>query len=250
MGRLGRGLLIVLAAVIVAGAGLAARYGLGHWTRRQLVAQHGRRIAALDEPAAARAARQLVTLDEDAPRVLVPLLADQRPAVALAAGQALEHLLANWSRLRTPAAAPRVALLARELAAAAPKLSGDQRRTAHNLALQLVVWPLDPETSSRGQVVADCELVLRLPLTGSDEPRIAAAQEREPSLPLDPPEQSPPPLATALPAPLPAANQPPFDPDAPRVFGPVEPERLLDASQERPERPKQFLPPRALKIEG
>lgn len=250
MGHIGRGLLIVLAAVIVAGAGLAARYGLGHWTRRQLVAMHGRRIAALDESAAARAARQLVILDDDAPHVLVPLLADPRPSVSAAAGQALEHLLANWSRLRTPAAAPRVALLARELAAIGPKLSPEQRCAAHNLAMQLIVWPLDPETGSRGQVVADCELVLRLPLAAGDEPRIAAAPQREPSLPLDPPEHSPPPLAAELPAPLPAANQPPFDPDAPRVFGPVEPERLIDASEERPERPKQFLPPRALKIEG
>jgi hypothetical protein len=249
MGHIRRGLLIVLAAAIVAGAGLAARYGLSHWTRRQLVAMHGRRIAALDEPAAARAARELVTLDDDAPRVLVPLLADARPAVAAAAGQAIEHLLADWSRLRTPAAAPRVALLARELAAIGPTLAGQQRRAAHNLAMQLIVWPLDPETGSRGQVVADCETVLRLPLTAPDEPRIAAAPERESAPP--PALESPPPsLATELPAPLPGPLQPPVDPDAPRVFGPVEPERLIDASDERPERPKQFLPPRALKIEG
>jgi hypothetical protein len=250
MARFARGLLIVLAAVIVAGAGLGARYGLSYWTRRQLVAQHGRRIATLDEPAAARAVRELVALDHDAPRVLVPLLTDQRPAVAAAAGQTLEQLFANWSRLRTPDAAPRVALLARELAAIGPKLSPHQRRAAHNLAMQLIVWPLDAETGSRGQVVADCEVVLRLPLAAGDEPRIAAAPQREPSPPQESPDQSPPPLATELPAPLPAANQPPFDPDAPRVFGPVEPERLIDASQERPERPKQFLPPRALKIEG
>ena len=144
MGHIARGLLIILAAVIVAGAGLAARYCLGHWTRGQLVAMHGRHIAALDEPAAARAARELVILDHDAPLVLVPLLADARPAVSAAAGQALEHLLANWSRLRTPAAAPRVALLARELARIGPKLSPEQRRAAHNLAMRLSVWQLDP----------------------------------------------------------------------------------------------------------
>ncbi len=36
----------------------------------------------------------------------------------------------------------------------------------------------------------------------------------------------------------------------PQVDGPDERARLPDASQERPVRPKQFLPPRAMKIDG
>jgi hypothetical protein len=89
--------------------------------------------------------------------------------------------------------------------------------------------------------------VLRLPVPEETEVRLAAAERSVEADVLE--VNAPPPLAHDLPGTLPAASSP-EDPPIPRIYGPVEPGRLIDASKERPERPKQFLPPRAMKIEG
>lgn len=236
-----------LAVVAVVGSGLIVRDRLGDWTQRQLRQQHVRRIQALPEVQAVTLVRQLVQLDLDAPAVLVPLVFEERAAVADSAADALDRLVADWSRLKREEATPRIAGLASELAAVAPKLPAERRRWAQALATRLLVWPTsDPVVS--GQVVADCETVLRLPVPEESEVRLAAAER---SLEADVLEvHAPPPLAHDLPGTLPAASSPEQDPAIPRVYGPVEPGRLIDASKERPERPKQFLPPRAMKIEG
>ena len=236
-----------LAAVAVVGSGLFVRGRLGEWTQRQLRHQHVRRIQALPDQPAAALVRQLVHLDADAPVVLVPLVVDQRAAVADGAADALDRLVMDWSRLKREESTPRIAALTRELATVAPKLPAERRRWAQDLATRLVVWPLsDPLVS--GQVIADCETVLRLPVPEETEVRLAAAER---SLEADVLEvNAPPPLAHDLPGTLPPTSSPEQDPAIPRVYGPVEPGRLIDASKERPVRPKQFLPPRAMKIEG
>jgi hypothetical protein len=241
-----------LAVVVVVGCGLAVRGRLSEWTERQLRERQVQRIQALPEAQAAALVRQLFQLDQQAPAVLVPLVVDQRAGVSDAAAFAIDRLVTDWSRLNRDEATPRIVMLASELAAVAPKLPAERRRWAHALATRLVVWPLDDSVVS-GQVVADCETVLRLPAddeTADDRDAVrvaAAARTIEP----DAVEvAAPQPPAHELPGTLPAVASPESEPTIPRVYGTVEPGRLPDASQERPVRPKQFLPPRAMKIDG
>jgi hypothetical protein len=204
------------------------------------------RMESLSEPQAARRVRELALLDQDAPAALVPLVADERAAVADAAAATIDRLVADWNGLPAAEVAPRIAALAHELAAAAPQLPVERRAWAHALATRLLVWPLGATIDS-GQIVADCETVLRLPIEEAGEIRLAAAERTIEAEPVE--IASPPPLAPELPATLPAAPSTEPDPVIPRVYGPVEPGRLIDASKERPIQPKQFLPPRAMKIE-
>jgi hypothetical protein len=172
--------------------------------------------------------------------------------VADAAVFAIDRLATDWSRLKRDESTPRIALLASELAAIAPKLPGERRRWAQALATRLVIWPLNDAAVS-GQVVADCETVLRLPVdegTAVDYVAVRVAAAERTFEPDTVEVAAPPPPAHELPGSLPAVILPESEPTIPRVYGAVEPGRLPDASQERPVRPKQFLPPRAMKIDG
>jgi hypothetical protein len=108
-------------------------------------------------------------------------------------------------------------------------------------------------------VLADCEAVLRLPVADEGELRIAAVptlpnlQPAEPQ-PTEPTRPSLPPSPQApieVVAPLPVLAPQPAPTAAPPFYGrPREPERLIDASRERPEEPRQLRRPKALKLEG
>jgi hypothetical protein len=247
-GWLSRSLLTLLAGVVLAGGGLAARGPLQQWTRGRLHQQHVQRIRSLSEEQAAAATVRLVVLDSDAPSVLAPLLVEKRQGVATAAASAIDRLIADWSRLPREASSPRVAALARDIASVAPQLAPEQRRWSHALATRLVVWPLTDELAASGQVVADCETVLRFPVPDEPDVRVAAASRGIKRHEAEFTESVP--LPIDLPGAVPYAPEPVENPDWPRVYGPVEPGRLIDASKERPSEPKQFLPPRAMKIEG
>jgi hypothetical protein len=94
-----------------------------------------------------------------------------------------------------------------------------------------------------------------LPVSVTDEPRLAARPtpaERaivKPAPIAAPPVRSIPPAATA-PLAAPPVEAPPSASPPPFYGRPAEPERLIDASRERPEEPRQIRPPRAIKIEG
>jgi hypothetical protein len=241
---LARWLWLALAAGIVAAAALVARDQISRWTRHALRDQYAARIAKLPEVQATVLVHQLAALDGDAPAVLIPLLADPRDDVARAAEQTLVQLVDQWQHLPGEQSAPPLARLARELAMTAPSLTETRRRAAHDLAARLLVCSLDPQNVSAAQIVADCESVLRLQHTRASEIRVAAAPA--PLAPLPAPVIAPP----AQPIPVPAVEEP-LLPAEPKFYGtPLEPERLIDASRERAEEPRQLRPPRATKIEG
>jgi hypothetical protein len=246
--------------VLLAGVALASGMVLGlQFAARRQVVHHSRAsaaeaIAALPEQQAKLRVRELLPLDADAIGVIVPLLADQREPVAAAASDAIRDLLTRWSRLPTEQSSPRIERLTRELAAVAPSVPSARRDELHALAARLLVWPLDADTVNAPQVLASCEAVLRLPLQPDDEPRIAAKTAVSPvnpagapaGLPADPVPAASPPALTETPA----AELPPA-PEPPPFYGrPAEPERLIDASRERPEEPRQLRAPRAIKIDG
>jgi hypothetical protein len=216
----------------------------------------------LPEQRAADFASGLAALDAEAPAALVPLLADPREPVAAAAELALARLSEDWRRLPPDEAAVRFRRLAHELAEAAPGLPAARRRAAQHLAARLLVGPLDQE------IVADCEVVLRLAApswseeTWSDGPHRTSSTVDSNSGTVGRDEQIPVRVA-AQPAPITPLSVPPADfqspapivsepqPPEPRIYGPpLEPERLIDASQERPIEPRQLRRPKAMKIEG
>jgi hypothetical protein len=248
MSRWGRWLILGLAAVAVALAGLAANRWSGEWTRRELRARFARQIRSLPEDQAAAKLRELQQLGTAEPALVIPHMADEREVVAAAARATLSTLVDQCRFLPAAEASSQVAALARELAMVAPQLPIQRRPWAHNVATRLVLWPLDPQATDVGQVLADCEAVLALPPAADAEIRVATAPPADVRGLADVPPLAP--ISQHLPAPLPGAESSPAEPAMPRIYGPVEPERLIDASRERPAEPKQFLPPRAMKIEG
>ena len=252
-----RWLLVLPMVASLAAVAWATRGRVEHWTRQQLSDGYRSQIQSLPEPEATALVRRLSELDADAPAVLVPLLADGREPVVRAADATLHRLVADWQRLPSDQWAPRAAALARELAGIAPRLPSQRQSAASQLAARLLNGTLASHAADDAEFVADCEMVLRLRPPVEDEPRIAVA----PSLPRpllpepQPPEAATtpvpadpqPPAAIAAPLPLPP-RQPPVE--QPFYGRPREPERLIDASRERPEEPRQLRRPRAMQIKG
>ncbi len=249
---------LLLAGVAIA---IALAVGLQVVVRRNVVrhaqATAAEAIASLPQRAAAAKVRELLALDAEAIGTIVPLLADNRDAVADAARDAIADLLTRWEPLAPTQSSPKVERLARELAAIAPHVPASRRQELHDLVARVLVWPVDADSANAPQVLADCESVLRLPLLEGDDVRVAALPATEPSsepaiVPQKPAEIAVP-MPTSLPPPAspPTLVEVPLSPEPPPFYGqPIEPERLIDASRERAEEPRQIRPPKAIKIDG
>jgi hypothetical protein len=214
-------------------------------------------IASLPQRAAAAKVRELLALDAEAINTIVPLLADKREPVADAAHDAIADLLTRWEPLAPRQSSPKIERLARELAAIAPHVPASRRQELHGLAARVLVWPVDADSASAPQVLADCEAVLRLPLLKEDDVRVATLPAAEPGfvpamVTQEPAEAAVPvPAIVPQPAPSPTLVEAPLSPEPPPFYGrPTEPERLIDASRERAEEPRQIRPPKAIKIDG
>jgi hypothetical protein len=227
--------------VVAVSAGLG-RYWLAEWLVARTEAQQAALVGELSAAEAARYVRRLPPMDEATPVTLVVALADERPGVAQAAAESLSRAVTRWSELRPEEAAPRVAILARELAEVAPQLDGDRQYVASRLAERLIVWPIAAPGESAATIAA-CESVLRLRATlpWDDGLRVASLPRVEEASAAEPPQEDLPPIVMA-----PIVTPP----SPPRPIPGMPPERIPDASSERPVEPRQFLPPRAAKIEG
>ena len=248
---LSRLVLLALAGGVIAWAAIAGRGLVGSWTRARVRDQMHARVHALRDAQASQFVRELAVLDADAPAVIVPLLADPREPVAAAAEQTLRRLVEDWQRLPADQANHRFGMLAHELAAWAARLPAPRGLAARDLAARVLVSPLDPGSPRAAQILADCELVLRQPIEYHEVVRVAAAppaRTEPPSIPAVQPVPAAPPVVVAAPA---AVMSDPHSAPEPRIYGaPLEPERLIDASQERSVEPRQLRRPKAMKIEG
>jgi hypothetical protein len=236
-------LALALLAVIAGAAGLG-RAPLETWTRSRLLAQQQRQLAKLPAPGAVSLVQRLATDDDYAP-VIAGALGDGRSDVAAAAERALPRMVARWKRMSSTAASPHVASLAAALAAGSESLPPNRRPSAHTLARQLLAWPIDNQTVDAGRLIADCETVLRLPLPIEPPRRLAG-------LDADSKPAAAAPFANAVLASPPLLADPPTnatsEPLPPLVSGQQAPARLIDANQETPLEPRQFLAPRAARI--
>jgi hypothetical protein len=233
---------VFVGGVVAVSAG-GGRYWLAEWLVARTEAQRAALVGELSATEAARYVRRLPPMDEATPATLVVALADERPEVAQAAVESLSRAVTRWSELRPEEAAPRVAILARELAEVAPQLDGDRQYVASRLAERLIVWPIAGPGESAATITA-CESVLRLRATLplDDGLRVASLPAMaEQNAPAEPAEEDLPPVVMA---PILSPASPP------RPIPGMPPERIPDASSERPVEPRQFLPPRAAKIEG
>jgi hypothetical protein len=232
---------LVVGGLLAVSAGYG-RIRLAEWLVARTEAQKLAIVAELTPREAAKHVLGLSPFDGSTPAILVAALVDQRPEVSRAAEEALARAVDRWSELRPDEAAPRVAALAEGLARIAPELDEDRRYAAHRLAQRLIVWPLaSPEESAA--TIAACESVLRLPAPRVPDEgwRVASLPAAaEPSIADDPPAEI-----------LPPVVEPPIVPvEQPRPIPGISPERIPDASSERPVEPRQFLAPRATRIEG
>jgi hypothetical protein len=201
---------LVVGGLVAVSAGMG-RYWLAEWLVARTEAQRAALVGELSAVEAARYVRQLPPMDEATPATLVVALADERPEVAHAAAESLSRAVTRWSELRPAEAAPRVAILARELAEAAPQLDDDRQYVASRLAERLIVWPIESPGESAATIAA-CESVLRLRATlpWDDGLRVASLPTATETVVADepPPEEDLPPVVMAPIVPPPQQPRP------------------------------------------
>jgi hypothetical protein len=237
-------LVLAALAAVVAVAWLGRSHA-SRWTHERLASQYREKLASQSESQAARLIERLAEADDEYLDLVVHALADARLPVAEAAQAALLRRLEAWSLLPTRESSRRVAALATLLVRIAPDLSGERRGFAQHVAQRLLMWPVDSRLVDSGQLIGDCETVLRLPSPGPEEVRVAArtAPIVEETQPADPPQPVRPKQLTRIEDPPLKAVQP-----TPRVIFSQEPEPLPDASRETAQTPRRLIAPKAMRI--
>lgn len=229
---------LALAAIIPAGAWLM-RSWLRSTTVDQMQRQYQSQITALSDRDAVQLIRRLAQEDAAWLDVLVVTSSDERPRVAAAAELELRELVDRWASLPPADNSWRVAKLAAVLARHAANHSADKRHLVHSLAHRLMDWPIDARQIDAAGLIANCETVLLLPVAEPAEIRVAATTPRSAL----PPPEPPAPVAPVLPSTAPPIAVPTTAPIAAQ-----EPMPLPQANHETPLEPKQFLPPKAMRI--
>ena len=255
--RFSRWLGLFAAALIVVGAGLAARGQLARWTERRLADQASRQLRTLPEAQAAAFVYELANFERHSPELLAQALADPREPVSRAAEEAIGGALTQWQWLPRDEAWSRVAALAHQIAARTDHLPSDRRRFTRQLAAQLLRWPAGKDRDLRPALIADCESLLRLPVATPEEVYVAALPPERPLVANDAPSQAPipeaPPPVFTPPAPrfmISDSDEEPITIDAPQPPVPLEPAALPGASSEQSTEPRRFLAPRVPPIEA
>lgn len=174
--RLAKALTVLALAAVIATIAWRVRTRLHAWTHDQIAGQISGRLAPLPERRAVRLVRQLAAADDEWLAVLVPAMADARPAVASAATSEVEQLVERWSRLPPVDSWPRVERLAVLLAQHGAQLPAERVSRAQSLAQRLLDWPAGGRRAQAAEFIAICEIVLRLTPAESDDIRVATTQ--------------------------------------------------------------------------
>lgn len=91
---------------------------------------------------------------------LVEALGSRRPGVVHTARDLLLELLDRWQLEPVRNASPEVARLANELAKRSYHWEPDAQEAAAQLAVKILLWPVDDSTIDQGTMISDCEIVL------------------------------------------------------------------------------------------
>jgi len=181
--RFSNWLTVLALAALVASSAWWVRAKLHAWTHDRVTSELRTRLGALPERQAARLVRHLAESDAEWLAVLVASTTDSRASVASAAMSSLEQLVERWSALASTDNSPRIAALARLLAEHAPRLPAERIARAQSLAQRLLDWPVDSRRFDAAQLIADCEIVLRLIPAEEAELRVAIVPPRTPAAP-------------------------------------------------------------------
>lgn len=189
---------------------------------------------------------ELLARDAEALPTLAAGLCSPRKKVAHASSAALQQLLTRWDGLPAAEVAPHIARLARELSRVGADLPAAQRPAARQLAVRILRRPLDPNLVDAGQLLADCETVLRhcpaMPPAAIDPHLLAGANRETATEVIRPDIKAAPPPEDALDS--------AGDERLPALVGrrhaaELEEPALIDPPPERTVEPKRFLPPKA-----
>ncbi|MFV1967555.1 MAG: HEAT repeat domain-containing protein [Pirellulaceae bacterium] len=92
---------------------------------------------------------------------LVEAMASQRSIVADGASSILDAELDRWQMLGARHASPKVAKLAEILAKNAGTRGQNDRGASRDLAIRILLWPIDRQAIDSAKLVSDCEAILR-----------------------------------------------------------------------------------------
>jgi len=150
-------LVAVLAAVAVVGLVVGLRrpalcLAARHWTQK-LQSAPDEQIEPL--------LRQAAAWGEEGVPVLVEALGSGREPVARAGRRVIFSELERWKQLPVQERTSRLAVLAEALAARVENFGPTARSDAAELAAQILLWPLESETTSARDVIAHCDTILQ-----------------------------------------------------------------------------------------
>ncbi len=152
---------IILAIVLLASGLLVVLLVPGLSPSRLLADRMASQLDTLPDAQVASHMRRVAELGDAGLPVVVKALANPRASVAKAAQDVLRDELDRWSTLEPAQSSPKVARLASLLAETAPLFDSAGKPAASDLAMQILLWPLDTESVDAAGVIADCETVLR-----------------------------------------------------------------------------------------
>jgi len=140
-------------------------------------------LPALPDEQAQRRLQQVAGLGASGLPALVAALHSDRAPVARMALVLLERQLDEWQLLSSRESSPRVAQMAKHLARQSHRRGPYAASATRQLALRLLLWPLDRRVADGDQLAADCEMTLR---AGGEAMAAMTDQTREPTLSRDP----------------------------------------------------------------
>lgn len=159
---------IVLAAAMLAGLMWLWSAHARH-TARQLASD----LETLPDEQLRPQLRRLASLGDAGLPALCAALASPRPAVAAAAGDAMQEELCRWELLPAASSGPKLAIVARLLAHQASLPDGGDRSYLADLAERLLTWP-QADVLLTPQITADCHQILDA-LADAPSPRLLVA---------------------------------------------------------------------------
>ena len=130
--------------------------------------------------------RKLCSSGSEGMQCLVAALGSPRAVVATQARQTLRAELDQWELLSSRQASPRLLALAEALAGNVERLDDDGRNAAADMALRILLWPIEEGHVDRPRLVTACDRVLRSKATaieieeaaGGRGPQIATLLEQ------------------------------------------------------------------------
>ncbi len=104
---------------------------------------------------------QIAELGDAGVGILVDCLASDRQVLADASEKTIREQISRWRLLTRHQSSNKVASLAEHLARKADELSARRRAVAADIAMQILLWPIENDRVDSGQLIANCERVLR-----------------------------------------------------------------------------------------